>query len=421
MAGRFDKALGNTVIKQVADTSKKDANVPKIEYIDIDKLDENPDNKEIFNMEDIKTIARSIEDNGFTGAIEVFKKSDGRYEISSGHRRVRAMRELGRDKVPCIVSTMPNDIVRARKLLESNITNRTLHPLDYARSIEYYIANVLKPSGYEGDMNKKSAEFFNISSSSVYKYRQIVKMIPELQELANDPQFPYSGFVSAHRLSEEKQHELYDEIKNYSQNHKSEDGSPIEVSRFYIEQTVRKLLKEEDRYKEAQNEKIREASLRKAQERENADKASEDIKKVEQIPPVEAMPAPAEDLGNTSMADMSPLPLEDSGATEPASPFDNITEDKGEQQESGEADFLSELPDGNGMDIIDPFNDNASDFNRAPDNLNVYQAEVFQKINAINLEVDRIQADMDRISDTSRLKDMLISIKDKIDSIIERV
>lgn len=344
----------------------------KIEYIDIDQIDENPDNKTIFNMEDIKTLERSIKANGFIGAIEVFKKPDGRYEISSGHRRVRAMRELGMNQVPCIVNPMPDDVSKARRLIESNMTNRTLHPLDYARSIEYYISYVLKPSGFTGDVNKECADFFNISTSSVYKYRQIVKMIPELQGLANNPQFPYSGFVSAHRLSAEKQLELYDEIRNYSKNHKDDNGNPIEVSRFYIEQTVRKLLKEENRYKEAQNSKIREASVRKEQTHEK-------------------LKAAMDNLDN----DAAPLPYETDNSIDQTSPFNHIVDD----------------------DFFTAFNDAKPDSTET----NAIQAELFQKLDFINGEINNIEHDIGLVSDTSRLISLLTPIKEKVDKLYQSI
>ena len=249
--GKFDKALGNTMMKKVSHNSSKNANVPKIENIDINLLDENPDNEAVFNMDDIGRLMKSIEDNGFTGAVEVFKKPDGRYEISSGHRRVRAMKKLGRTTVPCLVNSMPDDIVRARKLLDSNITNREMKPMDYARSIEYYIDYVLKPSGFKGQVDKKCAEYFGISASSVYKYRALLKMIPELQEIADNDEVSYSAFNSVHRLSEEKQKELYKDLKQ-----KIDDDSINEISRKYIEDKVRDLLKEEDNYREAQNKDI---------------------------------------------------------------------------------------------------------------------------------------------------------------------
>ena len=452
MAGRFDNALGNAVIDKVAEASDKNANILKIENIDIELLDENPDNTKIFNMEDIEILKRSITENGFTGAVDVFKKPDGRYEISSGHRRVRALRELGYKQVPCLVNSMPDDMVKARKLLDSNLTNRTLHPLDYARCIEYYITYVLKPSGFKGDVDSQCAEYFNKSRSAIYKYRSIVKMIPELQELANDPQFPFTGFVSAHRLSEEMQKKLYEEIKSYPETHLDKDGNPMEVSRSYIEQTVTRLLKEEDRYKEAANKAIRDRNIEKAQEREakEAEKASIIVNRSDNIDNIQSIEPSSDD--STGEDDVAPLPGQYSevGGQMPL-PVDDSSDDntgyetdyEGSQEVSH--DVLSQFPDAVGSDATspspfsntsnrsDPFENNSPRLNEAPESspAEVHsstatspieeQSEIFQKINVIGAELDQIVASYDKISDKIRLKALLTPLKDRIDSVLNSI
>lgn len=244
---RFDKAIGTRTIKKAAAVNRNEANIPKIELIDISLLDENPDNENVFNMDGMEQLKRSINENGFTVPVEVFKKPDGRYEISSGHRRVRAMKELGKDRVPCIVNSMPNDIVRAKRLLDSNITNRDMKPMDYARAIEYYVDYVLKPSGFAGRINDACADYFGISSSAVYKYRSLSKIDSSLQELADDERFPFTSLVSAHRLSPGMQERLASELKKML----SKDGDDDGPSRDRIMSLIRNLLKEEDRYRGA--------------------------------------------------------------------------------------------------------------------------------------------------------------------------
>ncbi|MGN0241188.1 MAG: ParB/RepB/Spo0J family partition protein, partial [Candidatus Weimeria sp.] len=256
MAGKFDKALGSATLKKAGKVSKEKANAPKVEMIDISLLDENPDNKLIFNMDEIDRLAKSIETEGFRGAVDVFKKPDGRYEISAGHRRVRAARQVGLTEIPCFINAMPDDTVRARKLLDSNITNRVLKPLDYARAIEYYIECVLKPSGFKGQVNKECAAYFNISASNVYRYRALLTMEPSLQVLADDDRFPYSAFAAAHRLSKKGQDDLAKFLSDYSENNKDENGESAEVGKSFIEKEIRKRLKEEDNYRESRNADI---------------------------------------------------------------------------------------------------------------------------------------------------------------------
>ena len=351
-----------------------------------------------------------------------------------------------------IPASMPDDMVKARKLLDSNLTNRTLHPLDYARCIEYYITYVLKPSGFKGDVDSQCAEYFNKSRSAIYKYRSIVKMIPELQELANDPQFPFTGFVSAHRLSEEMQKKLYEEIKSYPETHLDKDGNPMEVSRSYIEQTVTRLLKEEDRYKEAANKAIRDRNIEKAQEREakEAEKASIIVNRSDNIDNIQSIEPSSDD--STGEDDVAPLPGQYSevGGQMPL-PVDDSSDDntgyeadhEGPQEVSH--DVLSQFPDTVGSDATspspfsntsnrsDPFENNSPRLNEAPESspAEVHsstatspieeQSEIFQKINVIGAELDQIVASYNKISDKIRLKALLTPLKDRIDSVLNSI
>lgn len=179
--------------------------------IELDLIDKNDDNEKIFNMDDIEYLAKSIKQEGFYGAIEVFKKPDGRYEISSGHRRYEAMKFLHRETIPCIVNDMPDDYAVGIKLLSCNIKSRKLTPLDMARSIDYY-EKLEKKKGHKGNFTKKASLFFNISESQVYRFQVLLKLIPELQNLANEPNFPYSALRGAVNLSESAQKKLYEQI-----------------------------------------------------------------------------------------------------------------------------------------------------------------------------------------------------------------
>ena len=117
--------------------------------IPLDKIDPNPDNSYIFSMdeEELKFLAAGIEENGYNESqpIGVFEKQDGRYEIYNGERRYRAMKMLGRQSIPAVISKMPTDpTVKARLLLESNNRNRAENSMDLARELNYYIKEVLE-------------------------------------------------------------------------------------------------------------------------------------------------------------------------------------------------------------------------------------------------------------------------------------
>ena len=192
--------------------------------IPLSEIDENPINSEIFNMDKIRQLADCIESEGFVGAISVYKKPDGRYEISSGHRRFQAMKMLNRDTIPCIVYDMPDDIERGLRLLSSNINNREMGPMDWARSIKYYqdIKRKQKkdgdPNAYTGSLRTNVAEFFNLSEGQVSRYEALNKLIPELQEMVNNPIYPWNALARASILDNEGQKQLYNSLqKSFNQ------------------------------------------------------------------------------------------------------------------------------------------------------------------------------------------------------------
>lgn len=178
--------------------------------IDVKLIDENPDNEYLFGYDDLEFLAEEVKDDGFSGIVEVYAKKDGRYEINSGHKRFRAAKLNGIKKVPCLVTEYPDEVTKAKKLIMSNIHNRNISPLRMARCLDYYDRKVLKDSGnYEGSRRNELAKRFNMTSSAVGRYLQLLSLIPQFQEYVNRPGASYVKFVQLSSLPEYKQVELY--------------------------------------------------------------------------------------------------------------------------------------------------------------------------------------------------------------------
>ena len=249
----FSKSRNAGKIKRIQEKSAEQTNGLITLNIPLDQIDENPDNASIFNMDNIDTLAEGIKKDGFMGAINVFQKPDGRYEISSGHRRYRAMKLLGRPTIPCNVSPYPDDVERGLKLISSNIRNRVLRPLDWARAIDYY-ENIMKIKGeYEGRLRDRAAEYFKMAPTNIHRYTSLLKLIPELQELANDPEYAYSAFTTAATLSQDEQKELYRSIiRENSELDKKEESLKV-LSRARIEQLINNIKHKDDNMAGQQN------------------------------------------------------------------------------------------------------------------------------------------------------------------------
>ena len=217
--------------------------------ISMDKIDYNPENTNIFNMDEIESLAKRIEEEGFTSAILVYQKDDGRYEILSGHRRYEAMKQLKAKTIPAdVLSGIATDTQRDLILLSSNMANRKLAPLDMARAIEFYKGILDRDPDFKGNKKIATADYFGITPSNVQRYSVILKLIPELQEYCKKPNFPYSSLSKAASLTKEEQKELLNKLirleadeKNISE--EEVDKDEILFSRTRVEQIINGMVK----------------------------------------------------------------------------------------------------------------------------------------------------------------------------------
>ena len=86
-----------------------------------------------FCDEAAENLARSIEVSGLLEPV-VVRRSGEKFEIVAGERRFRALKSLGRERVPCVVREMSDlDVVRAQ--LSENIARSELSPVEEAGAL----------------------------------------------------------------------------------------------------------------------------------------------------------------------------------------------------------------------------------------------------------------------------------------------
>lgn len=232
-------------IKMIKSAIEKDETISqegKKRMIPIDKIDCNPDNATIYTMKGIEHLADGIRENGFneSKAIGVYLKKDGRYEIYDGERRFRAMQLLGKTEIPAVISLMPDEVTKAKKLIECNNRDREKTTMDLARSIVYYKEHVLDVSDdwkndpkCGSDKQKKLADVFDKSGSTIFKLMKLVKLIPELQDLIEQNLIPYRAlYTIGDSFSVEMQKQLYDMCVSYLKLHPEETVSEIRINQM---------------------------------------------------------------------------------------------------------------------------------------------------------------------------------------------
>lgn len=91
-----------------------------------------------FSWDDLEGLAESIHYNGLLQPITVRKRDDGRYELISGERRLRACKMAGISAIPSIVVDIDEEKSAVLAVLE-NLQRENLHFFEEAEAIERLI------------------------------------------------------------------------------------------------------------------------------------------------------------------------------------------------------------------------------------------------------------------------------------------
>ena len=179
-----------SVLKGVSgpDTGKE-----QIEYIDISRIDPDPDN--FYSLDGLEELAGNIELIGLQQPIRVRPGKDGRYIVVSGHRRRAAIlmiRDSGseqfKDGVACIVDRGEESAaMRELRLIYANASTRVMGPAEISKQAERVemLLYQLKDEGVEfpGRMRDHVAEACKVSKSKLARLHAIRKnLVPELLE-----------------------------------------------------------------------------------------------------------------------------------------------------------------------------------------------------------------------------------------------
>lgn len=204
-----------------------------------------------FNQDSIDSLSKDIENDGFKGTILAYPiRKDGDlqfYQIESGHKRYLAAKQAGLKKVPVIVTEIPkSDAERRLRLISMNLhTRETPKPSILANEAAILLNSIRELREEEGvstDMTTLTqlvAERMERSTKAIEKYRQFKKLIPKLQDLA-DEGASWSALVNCSSLSPERQEMIAFKIRN-----EAETVGVENISRQWILNLIAKARNEE--------------------------------------------------------------------------------------------------------------------------------------------------------------------------------
>ena len=175
---------------------RDEADLKKIYEIPLSEIDPFPDHPfGVRDDEDMMHLVDSIKVRGVLTPATVRQKEDGRYELLSGHRRMRACELAGIDKLRCEVVDMSRDEATIF-MVESNFQRTTILPSEKAFAYKMRLEAMKRlpgrpeknavPVGPQLRSNVELSEEVNESTTQIKRYIRLTELIPEILQLVDE-------------------------------------------------------------------------------------------------------------------------------------------------------------------------------------------------------------------------------------------
>lgn len=243
--------------------------LPNIQDIPLELLDDFPNHPfRVRDDEDMLKLIESVSERGVLVPAIVRPKTDGRYELISGHRRKRASECAEKKTLRCMVSDLDDDAATII-MVDSNIQRTDILPSEKAFAYKMKL-DAMKHQGQRTDLtsnpqgrklvNKETAQIVGEengdSQTQVRRYVRLTYLVPELLEMVDEGRIKMRPAVEISYLDEDNQRDLVDAIDK-------EDCTPshaqtIKMRKFFDEgklssDVITSIMQEE---KPNQKEKI---------------------------------------------------------------------------------------------------------------------------------------------------------------------
>ena len=206
-------------------TSQKErdeADLKKIYEIPLSEIDPFPDHPfKVKDDEDMMNLVESVKANGVLTPATVRKKDDGRYELLSGHRRMRACELAGIDKLRCEIVEMSLDEATVF-MVESNFQRTTILPSEKAFAYKMRLEAMnrqgkrtdltSRPVGTKLRSDEKLGEQVSESARQIQRYIRLTELIPELLDMVDEGSMAMRPAVEISYIPKELQKEIYEMI-----------------------------------------------------------------------------------------------------------------------------------------------------------------------------------------------------------------
>jgi len=204
---------------------REENRLPKIYDIPLSEIDEFPDHPYQVRMdEDMTQLVESVKERGIITPVILRKKEDGRYEMVSGHRRMKACELAGLETVKADVQNLTRDEAIVL-MVESNLQRSTILPSEKAKAYKMRL-EAMKRQGQRTDLtyrpvgdkleNRRAGEVLGESvgesERQIQRYIRLTELVPGLVNLVDEGRIAMRPAVELSYLSEQEQEDLLENI-----------------------------------------------------------------------------------------------------------------------------------------------------------------------------------------------------------------
>lgn len=136
-----------------------------------------------FDSTELNQLAETIRVHGIRQPLSVVKSDveQGKYEVVSGERRLRAAKLVGLERVPCII--MESTAHKDELALVENIQRADLHLIELARGLDYLI------KGYGWGGQTEIEKRLGIPQSRISEALKLLNLSSEIQNLCIETKY----------------------------------------------------------------------------------------------------------------------------------------------------------------------------------------------------------------------------------------
>ena len=194
----------------------------KIRDIPLELIDDFPDHPfKVRDDEDMMQLVESVKERGVITPATVRQKEDGRYELVSGHRRMRACELAGYETLRSEIVDLNRDEATIL-MVESNFQRSEILPSEKAFAYKMRL-EAMKRQGQRTDLTlspvgtklrtaDELAQECGDSRNQIHRYVRLTNLVPELLEFVDEGRIKMRPAVELSYLDEDCQRDVVDEI-----------------------------------------------------------------------------------------------------------------------------------------------------------------------------------------------------------------